>query len=52
MTMSMDRLEGVWKILPTPFYADRRLDVESITPLTDLVVGTGVDGMTVLGVLG
>jgi 4-hydroxy-tetrahydrodipicolinate synthase len=48
----MDRLEGVWTIAPTPFSADGSLDLESLPGLTRFVAGCGVDGMTILGVLG
>ena len=47
-----DRLEGVWTIVPTPFAPDGALDVESLPGLTRFVAGCGVDGMTILGVLG
>jgi 4-hydroxy-tetrahydrodipicolinate synthase len=45
-------LEGVWNIVPTPFTDDGSLDVPSLATLTDFVVDRGVDGMTILGVLG
>jgi 4-hydroxy-tetrahydrodipicolinate synthase len=45
-------LEGVWNIVPTPFTDDGELDVASLATLTDFVVERGVDGMTILGVLG
>ena len=48
----LDRLEGVWTIVPTPFEADGALDVASLAGLTRFVAGCGVDGMTILGVLG
>ena len=43
---------GVWNIVPTPFLPDGSLDEASIDTLVDFVVGTGVTGMTILGVLG
>jgi 4-hydroxy-tetrahydrodipicolinate synthase len=46
------RLRGVWNILPTPFTDDGALDDAGIRSLVDFVVGTGVDGLTVLGVMG
>jgi 4-hydroxy-tetrahydrodipicolinate synthase len=46
------QLSGVWNIVPTPFHPDEGLDLESLGTLTDFVVASGVDGMTVLGVLG
>jgi 4-hydroxy-tetrahydrodipicolinate synthase len=48
----MDRLEGVWNIVPTPFQPDGSLDVASLQTLTRFVAAQGVDGMTILGVLG
>jgi 4-hydroxy-tetrahydrodipicolinate synthase len=47
-----DRLEGVWNIVPTPFLDDGELDEASLPTLTRFVAGCGVDGMTILGVLG
>ena len=47
-----DQLQGVWNIVPTPFHPDEELDLQSLRTLTDFVVGSGVDGMTILGVLG
>lgn len=49
---AIERLEGVWTIVPTPFRADGALDVASLPGLTRFVAGCGVDGMTILGVLG
>src|SRR4051812_50054750 len=48
----MDQLAGVWNIVPTPFLDDGSLDEASLPTLTRFVVGCGVDGMTILGVLG
>ena len=48
----IERLRGVWNIVPTPFTDDGALDEASIRTLVDFVVGTGVDGLTILGVLG
>jgi 4-hydroxy-tetrahydrodipicolinate synthase len=45
-------LRGVWNIVPTPFLPDGALDLASIPRLVDFVRATGVDGLTVLGVLG
>lgn len=47
-----DRSRGVWNIVPTPFAADGSLDEASLPGLTRFVAGCGVDGMTILGVLG
>jgi 4-hydroxy-tetrahydrodipicolinate synthase len=43
---------GVIPILATPFYDDDRLDLESWQRLLDFMVVLGVDGITILGVLG
>ena len=48
----IDQLRGVWNIVPTPFRDDASLDEDGIRSLVDFVVRTGVDGMTVLGVMG
>ena len=48
----IERLEGVWNIVPTPFRSDGTLDESSLPGLTAFVAGCGVDGMTILGVLG
>ena len=48
----IDRLTGVWNIVPTPFLADGALDADSLPILTRFVAGCGVNGMTILGVLG
>ncbi len=45
-------LRGVWNIVPTPFLPDGALDLTSIPTLVDFVRATGVDGLTILGVLG
>ncbi len=45
-------LRGVWNIVPTPFHPDGALDTGSIPSLVSFVRRTGVDGMTILGVLG
>jgi 4-hydroxy-tetrahydrodipicolinate synthase len=49
---AIERLEGVWTIVPTPFTADGGLDVASLPGLARFVAGCGVDGLTILGVLG
>ena len=48
----IELLRGVWNIVPTPFADDGSLDEPSLRTLVDFVVNTGVDGMTVLGVMG
>ncbi len=45
-------LRGVYNITPTPFHDDGALDVESLKRLTTFTREKGVDGMTILGVLG
>ena len=46
------RLKGVYTIAPTPFKDDGSLDVESIPLLVDFLVSVGIDGITILGVMG
>ena len=48
----LERLRGVWNVVPTPFAEDGSLDEGSIAALVDFVVGCGVDGLTILGVMG
>lgn len=43
---------GVYNITPTPFHPDGTLDLASLQPLVDFNVAKGVNGMTILGVLG
>jgi 4-hydroxy-tetrahydrodipicolinate synthase len=43
---------GVIPILPTPFHDDESLDLESWERLLQFMIGQGVDGVTILGVLG
>ncbi|MEZ5288329.1 MAG: dihydrodipicolinate synthase family protein [Vicinamibacterales bacterium] len=45
-------LSGVYNITPTPFTDDGAVDVESLRRLTAFTRDRGVDGMTILGVLG
>ncbi len=47
-----DVLQGVFNITPTPFQPDGALDLPSLTRLTHFTRATGVQGMTILGVLG
>jgi 4-hydroxy-tetrahydrodipicolinate synthase len=44
--------EGVYPILATPFLDDERPDLESFDRLVRFMAGLGMDGVTVLGVLG
>jgi 4-hydroxy-tetrahydrodipicolinate synthase len=48
----MTMFTGVIPILATPFDDDERLDLESWRRLLDFMVALGVDGVTILGVLG
>jgi 4-hydroxy-tetrahydrodipicolinate synthase len=47
-----DWLRGVWNIVPTPFDESGALDEPSLQRLVDFVIATGVQGLTILGVLG
>ncbi len=47
----MTRLRGTWYIVPTPFDADRALDLASLARLADAAVAWGVDGLTAMGVM-
>ena len=47
-----DYLTGIYNITPTPFTPDGALDEPSLRRLTEFTRGTGVNGMTILGVLG
>ena len=44
--------EGVYPILATPFHDDESVDLESMERLIRFMAGLGVDGVTILGVLG
>ena len=43
---------GIVPILATPFHDDETLDLDSLSRLIEFMIATGVDGITVLGVLG
>ena len=45
-------LQGVYNITPTPFHADGSLDLPSLATLTEFTIARGVDGLTILGVMG
>ena len=45
-------LTGVYNITPTPFHPDGSLDEVSLATLTRFNIDKGVDGMTILGVMG
>ncbi len=46
------KLEGVYSVLPTPFFDDGSLDHDSMRRVIDLFVENGVSGLTALGVTG
>jgi 4-hydroxy-tetrahydrodipicolinate synthase len=50
--MAFETLTGIYNITPTPFQPDGALDEASLRKLTTFTRGTGVNGMTILGVLG
>ncbi len=50
--MNMMTFGGVIPILATPFLQDEAVDLESWEHLLEFTVGLGVDGITILGVLG
>ena len=43
---------GVYTIAPTPFEEDGSLDTGSLSTLTNFLIDLGIDGITVLGVMG
>jgi 4-hydroxy-tetrahydrodipicolinate synthase len=45
-------IAGTWFVCPTPFADDGGLDLASVQSLVDATVAWGVDGLTVLGVMG
>ncbi len=45
-------MKGIIPILATPFHDDETLDLDSLSRTIDFMIGVGVDGVTVLGVLG
>lgn len=44
--------KGVYVIAVTPFHPDGAIDMESIDRMVDFYLGTGVTGLTVLGMMG
>jgi 4-hydroxy-tetrahydrodipicolinate synthase len=44
--------EGVYSVLPTPFKDGGEVDVDSLNRVVDLIVRSGVQGVTALGVTG
>jgi 4-hydroxy-tetrahydrodipicolinate synthase len=51
MTTGADT-KGVYAIAPTPFQADGALDIASIDRMVDFYEAAGVDGLTILGIMG
>ncbi len=49
---SMTILRGTWYIAPTAFQPDGSVDLDSQRRLIDAAISWGVDGLTVLGVMG
>ena len=45
-------MQGIHNIMPTPFDASGEIDEPSLRRLVEFVIGTGVDGLTILGFLG
>ena len=45
-------MHGIFNIVPTPFDESGAVDERSLRRLIDFVIGTGVDGLTILGFLG
>ncbi len=45
-------MQGIFNITPTPFDESGAVDEASLRRLIDFVIGTGVDGLTILGFLG
>ena len=45
-------ISGTWFVCPTPFDDDGAVDVGSIGTLAEAAIDWGVDGLTVLGVMG
>jgi 4-hydroxy-tetrahydrodipicolinate synthase len=51
MTIGADT-KGVYAIAPTPFQPDGALDLTSIDRMVDFYEAAGVDGLTILGIMG
>ncbi len=45
-------MQGIYNIVPTPFDESGAIDEASLARLIEFVIGTGVDGLTILGFLG
>lgn len=48
----MSNLTGTWYISPTPFTDDNAVDTDSLRRIVDAAASWGVDGITILGVMG
>ncbi|MGJ7919284.1 dihydrodipicolinate synthase family protein [Neobacillus sp. LXY-4] len=48
----MKKLQGVFAIMATPFSKDGQLDLESVKTLVEFNIDKGVQGITILGILG
>ncbi len=51
-TRATPAFTGVYPILATPFHADETVDHESLARMLEFMLRIGVDGVTILGVLG
>ena len=49
MSSVVERLNGVFPVLPTPLTDDEAVDFESLGTLIDRVLGAGIRGLTLLG---
>jgi 4-hydroxy-tetrahydrodipicolinate synthase len=45
-------LHGTYTIAPTPFFPDGSLDAQSLPNMVEFLIGLGVQGITILGVMG
>ncbi len=45
-------MHGIYNIVPTPFDESGAIDEDSLARLIEFVIGTGIDGLTILGFLG
>ena len=52
MTVDFSYLTGIYNITPTPFHPDGSLDEASLATLTKFNLSCGINGMTILGVMG
>ena len=50
--MDDGKLKGVYTIAPTPFNEDGSVDIGSIPTLVNFLADGGIDGITILGVMG